>query len=85
MRGSTPSRAEKSGSIRTEKIVFVVTQICDIAAQSRNDSAHNRWALALLHPLALVVHREKSPTARADFTLMQPLGVAVIFQPMRLK
>jgi hypothetical protein len=37
--GSTPPHTGKSDSIRTEKIDFVVTQICDIARQSSDDSA----------------------------------------------
>ncbi|MGB6954548.1 MAG: hypothetical protein WBE54_04805, partial [Bradyrhizobium sp.] len=47
---------KKSDGIRTEKIDFVVTQICDIARQSPYDSA----AMAARWPSLSLVHREKN-------------------------
>jgi hypothetical protein len=53
MDGSTPTRRKKSIGISTEKIGFVVTQICDIARLSRDDSAAITVRLARLQPSRL--------------------------------
>lgn len=44
MDGSIPTRPKNSDDIRTEKIDFVVTQVCDIAHQSPSDSGRSGLA-----------------------------------------